>query len=218
MLSVRTSLRLLAVLASVAAGLVHLAVAHGGHADASAAFFVGLGVVQLAWALAWALRPARLLAVAALVVNLGAIALWLWSRAPGGLPVGPDAGQQLPFGRAGVLSAVLELAVVVAVVAATARPVRARSWFAAPVLVLGAVSVAVAGTAGVQAALAHDHGSHDDAAGHDGDHNGGHDGGHGHDDGGQQEPAPTTQTGPAESPSPRPTVTDGHDDGHDHGH
>lgn len=224
-LSTGTLLRILAAAASLGAGVVHAAVVPG-HLDAWAAsgiFFALLAAFQALWAAAWLRRPGRLLLAVGLVVGPATMALWAWSRSPFGLPIGPDAGEPLEVGHAGVVSTVLELVMVAALLAWAwpARPrggARGRGGVVATAL-LAVATIAVAGlsVSGVQAAFAHDHSAH--GAGH-GDGHSDRGGGHsGHRDAEQNEEYPDErhqQPAPSES---RSTGTPGeHGDGHDHAH
>lgn len=108
----------LAALASLAVGLVHLAVAPEHEAWwPSVVFFVGLGVFQLAWAVACAVRPhSRPLLLLGALVNVAALTTWAVSRTAG-MPFGPHQGEAEPMARADLLAAVLGLAVAGAAVA-----------------------------------------------------------------------------------------------------
>ena len=125
---------------SLGAATIHLAVI-GDHLDEYVPFgvaFAALAAFQIAWPIAYVVRPARVLAALAVLTNLGTAAVWLWSRTLG-LPIGPDAGVPAGIGTADVVSTVLEL-VLVAVLVVAASPATRR-----PRLGLPATAVLVAG-------------------------------------------------------------------------
>lgn len=215
-------LRVLPAVASLGAGVVHAAVVPG-HLDswvASGVFFVLLAAFQVLWAAAWLWRPGRPLLAVGLVAGLATVGLWAWSRSPFGLPIGPDAGEQMQMGAAGVISTVLELVVVAALLAwawsprpdgAERRTVASPGGaVAATALALATAGVAGLSVLGVQAAWAHDHAAH--GGGHAGEH-----GDHQHQEQNEKTPDDRDRQ-PSPSPSPS-TGTPGQDgDGHDHAH
>lgn len=116
--------------ASLGAGLIHLAVVQE-HLDEYwlfGVFFIVLGVVQIAWAVAaLALdRPPLLRTMA--YGNLAVIALWAVTRTFG-LPIGPEHWEPEAATRADVLCTVLEVGVTVTLLVAARfaeRPAPAR--------------------------------------------------------------------------------------------
>ncbi|GAC1372388.1 MAG: hypothetical protein NVSMB32_16200 [Actinomycetota bacterium] len=105
------------VSASVASGLIHLAVVaeHFATYRLAAYFFIVLGVFQLAWAALLVARPTRGLYLVGAAVSLGTIAVWAVSRTAG-LPFGAFAGVAERVGRPDVISTILEEVIVVGVV------------------------------------------------------------------------------------------------------
>jgi hypothetical protein len=114
----RSSTRVLTnamALASVGAGVIHLAVApaHLREWVPFGVFFVVLGGAQLAWAaLVWT-RPRRSLLVAGAIANAGVVALWLLSRSAG-IPIGPEHWSPEAIGFADVVCSAYEVLIVVA--------------------------------------------------------------------------------------------------------
>ena len=106
--------RLVLAAGLVGAGVVHLAVvpAHLAEWPTAGVFFVLLAAAQLLAAPLVLVRP-RPGAVAAGVVSLAPLGLWLLSRTAG-LPVGPEAGVAEAVGLADGAVGVLELATLVA--------------------------------------------------------------------------------------------------------
>ena len=79
---------------SVAAAGIHFAVV-GEHFEEFPLFgflFLGLAWFQAIWPVPYAMRRSALVGWIGVVVNLGAVAVWLWSRTSG-LPFGPEPGQ-----------------------------------------------------------------------------------------------------------------------------
>jgi hypothetical protein len=102
-------------LASVGAGVIHLAVApaHLPKWVPFGVFFVVLGVAQLAYAgLVWT-RPTRSLLVTGAIANAGVVALWLLSRSAG-IPIGPEHWSPEAIGFADVVCSAYEALIVVA--------------------------------------------------------------------------------------------------------
>jgi len=100
-------------MASIAAGAINLAAAATvGRSNAeNLAFFLAVGVAQVAWgvvALAWAPRWWLALGAAG---NLIVVATWVVSRTAG-LPFGPEANVTLPAHFPDVLATALEVVVV----------------------------------------------------------------------------------------------------------
>lgn len=208
--------RFVAAFASLAAGLIHVAVApaHWQGWFVFGGFFLGLAGFQLVWAGAVVRVPRLWVASIGLVANLAAIALWGVSRV-WGVPVGPDAGVPAALGASGVLTVLLESVVVVTAL-----------WFLLPreqpaVLATGAYRLTVAGAAVVMAALmvpgvvaALDHG-HEGSAAHSGA--GGQSKTATHGSPGHHQDAPTSGA-PSTSTKTSPIPTRAEGDGHEHSH
>ncbi len=185
------TLRTLAAIALVGAGIIHFAYAPG-HLDAETShgvFFLVAGWVQIALAVALTLRarPERLWLTVAAVANLFAIAVWAVSRTVG-VPGSESEGVGFPDVAATLLEVVVVLAslallggVVKATAGAgpTANPLRAFAGAGALATVV-VVSMAVTPTfAGDHGAGGHGHGD-DEAAMGDDHHVGGSSGGDDH--------------------------------------
>lgn len=206
--------RPLAALASLGAGVIHLAVTpdHWQAWPLYGVFFLGIALFQLIWAGAVLLVPHQIVLVLGLVANLAAMALWGASRA-WGPPIGPGSGTPEPVGVSGVLTVSLEAiaALTILMFLAPRRQPAAALGRGGYRLALGGAALAITAltTPGVIAAFGHDHGSH---------------GEHGvHHETGPQEPghhAPavppqTSGTLPAPPPPVRTEVESGHGH-HDH--
>lgn len=160
------------VFASIGAALIHAAVVPA-HAEwpAAAAFFAGLAMFQVCWALLALIQPPRrgflLLGIA---VNVATLALWAGSRTVG-MPFGPDRGEIEAFGRTDVLAALLEVAVVAAAwwsvrTGSRQRESRPARHFALATGATGAVVSLVAIVALGGASEHHHHGTGHPAATH----------------------------------------------------
>ena len=103
---------------SAAAGVIHFAAAaeHAPTYPQAAAFFVAIGVFQVAWAALILGRPSGTLYAAGVAASLLTIALWAVSRTTG-LPFGPEAFIREAVGRADVISTLLEEALVLLTIA-----------------------------------------------------------------------------------------------------
>lgn len=223
-----------AAFASLAAGLIHLAVTPGHWQEwiLSGVFFLSLAGFQLVWAGAISRFPNSWLVSLGLIANIASIALWGASRL-WGVPVGPNAGAPEAVGPSGVLTVLLESILVVTAL-----------WFLLPreqsaVLATSSYRFALGGAAvivvtlmapGVAAGLEHDHGSH--GHGHGGTHSdsgrkcdaGTHSKpGHHQNAPTPSEPSPGAKTSPApkdahpSQPGRNPT-SDTSGDGHNHDH
>jgi hypothetical protein len=109
--------------ASLGAGLIHLAVVSEHVAEwwLYGAFFLVLGVVQIAWAvLAMESDPIPVPSLFA-TVNAAVVGLWFVSRTIG-LPVGPEPWAAEAVGRADLLCSALGAVVVFLLVLAMRRP------------------------------------------------------------------------------------------------
>ncbi|MPY84229.1 MAG: hypothetical protein GEV00_13100 [Actinophytocola sp.] len=116
----KTDIRLavmLAVFASIGAGVIHAVVAPRYLAEwqQSGMFFAALALFQLAWAVFVARWPWPALLGVGLLANAGVMCLWVYTRALG-LPFGPEAGVPQPVGAPGVLAMMLEASVVLGVI------------------------------------------------------------------------------------------------------
>lgn len=156
--------RFVAAFASLAAGVIHLAVTpgHWGEWVLSGVFFLALAAFQLVWAAGVSLVPSNRLLSLGLIANGASIALWGATRR-WGLPVGPHAGTPEAVDLSGVLAVLLESVVVVTAL-----------WYLLPreqstVLAAGSYRFALGGAAvvvltltapGVATGLDHGHGSH----------------------------------------------------------
>ena len=115
----RSSARVLTnavALASVGAGVIHLAVApnHLREWVPFGVFFLVLGAAQLAWAaLVW-VRPTRSLLITGAIANAGVVALWLLSRSAG-IPIGPEHWSPEAMGFADVVCSTYETLIVVTI-------------------------------------------------------------------------------------------------------
>ena len=108
----------IAVICSIGAAAIHLVVVPE-HADEylpAGVFFAALAAFQLAWAVAWLRRQSVWLGVVGLVVNVGTIGIWVWSRTLG-FPLGAEPGAVEPVGYRDGLATVLEVALVIVLVA-----------------------------------------------------------------------------------------------------
>jgi hypothetical protein len=73
--------------------------------------FFALGWFQLVWAQVYLLWPRRSVALLAIVINLGAVAVWIMSRTLG-LPIGPQAWVPEQVGFADLLASSFELSMI----------------------------------------------------------------------------------------------------------
>jgi hypothetical protein len=127
---------------SLAAAGIHFAVIQE-HLDEYALFgylFLVLAWFQAIWPIPFVMRRSALLGWLAVVVNLGAVLVWIWSRTTG-LPIGADPGKPEPLGALDVAASVFEIVLVIWVLllmthrtrgALEARKMPARdAWLAA---------------------------------------------------------------------------------------
>jgi hypothetical protein len=75
--------------------------------------FLALAGFQVVWAVAYVLSPERPLAVAAIVVNAGAVLIWAASRTVG-LPFGPEPGHVDSVGPFDVAAGAMEITLIAA--------------------------------------------------------------------------------------------------------
>jgi hypothetical protein len=135
-------------LASIAAGAINLAAAAtvGRSSAQNLAFFVVVGVAQLAWGVAALARAPRWWLALGAAGNLVVVATWVVSRTVG-LPAGPEAGITLPAHFPDALATALEAVIVVG---AAALMVRGQGLARSAARSLG-VTVAAAVVAGALA-------------------------------------------------------------------
>jgi hypothetical protein len=111
---------------SAGAGVIHAIVipSHLTEAVLYGAFFAGLAVAQLGWAVLLVVRPKPWVLAAGIAGNLGVVALWAVTRTAG-IPIGVAAGQREAVGALDMTCGLLELGVVAccAVLAWTREPV-----------------------------------------------------------------------------------------------
>jgi hypothetical protein len=148
--------------ASLGAGLVHFSVVRE-HLDEwwlFGVFFIGLGTMQVLWAVATLARdrvPFPRLIVLATTMTL---VLWAVTRTVG-LPVGPEPGEAESAGLSDVVAGVLELVVVLTVLAATRqRPAgepRRSTPVAVSMLAFGALAVSALTVPAIASTSAGDH-------------------------------------------------------------
>jgi hypothetical protein len=104
------ALRLTVALASAGAATIHFAVIaqHLEEYWLFGAFFIGVAVLQLAWALAVLFRPSPAVYVLGLLGNAAVAATWVVSRMTG-LPLGPESGEPEPVGFADAIATAFEV-------------------------------------------------------------------------------------------------------------
>ena len=157
----------LAMLSLGAAG-IHLAMM-GDHFNETwyhGSFFAATAWLQLAWAVAIVVKPARKLLLAGIVGNLAIAQVWLVSRTIG-IPFGPNSGNAEAVAFADVLATILEVGIVLGSLALLRpqffdRPVRAAT--AVPGVAGVGVLVAALATLSLTPAFASGHGHAGEAA------------------------------------------------------
>lgn len=132
---------------SVGAASIHFAVigAHFAEYPPFGVAFVALAWFQTGWAVAYLLAPGRQVALAAIVVNAGALIVWAASRTVG-LPIGPEPGQTEPVGPLDIAAGVMEIALIVALawdLGAIGNRVRPALSRAGAAVVLGSMALLV---------------------------------------------------------------------------
>lgn len=112
----------MAAACSIAAAIIHLAVIEDHLAEyvPFGIAFALLAIFQLAWPLAYLPRPTRALALVAVVINLGAVVVWVWSRG-WGLPIGPEPWVPEAVGPADTISSLLEIGLALALLPTLVR-------------------------------------------------------------------------------------------------
>ena len=112
-IAVHTPLAIIAALLSLAAAGIHFAVITE-HLEEDVLFgflFFALGWFQLVWAQTYLVWPRRAVAAVAIVVNLGAILVWIMSRTVG-LPIGPEAWIPEALGFPDLLASTFEIGII----------------------------------------------------------------------------------------------------------
>ena len=140
--------RALLVLAGLGAAAIHFgfAPAHFGLNSVHGAFFLGVAWLQLAWALAIAWRPTRVIYGAGVALNLGVLGVWLASRT-----IGID-GTTESLGFPDAAASALELIIVIGAFGAAGQLLPRRSFREATSgAMFGAAAVAI--TAVVSASM-----------------------------------------------------------------
>ena len=143
---VSDDLRLLVAFASAGAATIHFAVI-AQHFEAYwlfGTFFVGVGLLQLAWAVLVLARPSSGLYLAGAAGNALVAAMWVVSRTAG-LPLGPEAGAPEAVGIADTVTSVYQIvlalgAIVLLRVTAPRCPV-ARATAATAPMTLAAIGL-----------------------------------------------------------------------------
>ncbi|MDY6996636.1 MAG: hypothetical protein SW019_08575 [Actinomycetota bacterium] len=216
-----------AALASLGAAVIHVAVvpAHWHEWVPAGLFFVGVAVFQLIWAAAVLIRGTPAVLAAGILLNAGAIAMWVLSRTAGA-PFGPHAGEPELIQAADLCALLLQIYVVMGAGWVWYRGHHAAliPAFANAMVLLGAAGVvSLASTVGVASGLQHGH--HPSAGAETGHHGSqaGLSGGH-HSRPAAPQPNVAvplgTPPGPAPVPAPDPAaqpVPDAHAN-HDHDH
>jgi hypothetical protein len=102
-----------AAVCSLAAAVVHGVVTphHVHEAALLGWFFTLLTLAQAAWAVAALVAPRRQVVTLGVLMNLGVVALWAWTRAVG-IPFGVGGGARQRVGVLDVTSTLLEVAIV----------------------------------------------------------------------------------------------------------
>jgi hypothetical protein len=132
---------------SVGAASIHFAVigAHFEEYPPYGVAFVALAWFQVGWAVAYLQAPRRRLAIAAIVVNAGALAAWLVSRTVG-LPIGPEDGHVEPVGPLDIAAVLMEVALIAVLawdLGAIGRKIRPALPRAGAVMAIGSSALVV---------------------------------------------------------------------------
>jgi hypothetical protein len=176
--------RQVAAVASLAAGVVHVFATptHWQEWALAGAFFAAAAGFQLLWGLLAFPIGNVFLRVSGLIANIGLLGVWAVSRV-WGVPFGPHAGVPETFGAADLITAAMEVAVVVGLLWSLLPRERHGVLSAAgyrAVVVLAFVALGAMTVPGSTAALEHSH-AHDPGTaeheddGHDHDHGSGED-------------------------------------------
>ena len=141
----RDILRIALALLSVDTALVHFAVIeqHFGEYWLYGAFFVGIGVFELVWALVVMVAPSRLLYWTGVLVNILTIAAYIVTRTVG-LLVGPSANQTEKIGFGDLTATAFEAVLVIGSLLLLSRSWgRAQVRMAMSEAAIGTVAIAV---------------------------------------------------------------------------
>jgi hypothetical protein len=141
----REVLRMVLAFLSVAAALIHFAVIEQHFTEywLYGAFFVAVGLFELAWALLVMTAPSRLLYAASAAVNAATVAAYVVTRTVG-LLVGPAAHETEAMGFGDLTSTAFEVALVVGSLLLLSRSWgRARLRAATSEALLGVAAIAV---------------------------------------------------------------------------
>ena len=154
----------IAMALSLGAAAIHFAVI-SEHFEEYAPYGVAFTVLawfQVGWAVSWVVEHRRTAALAAILVNGGALVVWAVSRTAG-LPIGPEPGQLEPVGPLDVLAGILEVTLVALLAWDLGMPsIRYRPALpaAGATLVVGSVALAVVLATSVALASAGESGHH----------------------------------------------------------
>ncbi len=98
---------------SLAAAAIHFAVAseHFSEYWLFGLFFAGIAWFQALWPVALVRFRTSVIPTLGIVVNLGTVALWVWTRAIA-IPIGPQAGEREPAGLADIAATGFEVLLV----------------------------------------------------------------------------------------------------------
>jgi hypothetical protein len=109
---VSEALRLGIALASAGAATIHFAVIaqHLEEYWLFGAFFIGVAIAQLAWAMVVLIRPSRAVYLVGCVGNAVVAATWVVSRTTG-LPLGPESGEPESVGIADAVATAFEVVI-----------------------------------------------------------------------------------------------------------
>lgn len=130
-------------LLSMAAALIHFAVIEQHWAEywLYGAFFIAVGLAQLAWALLIPAAPARVLLWAGAAGNALVVIAWIVTRTVGSL-IGPAAAMPAKIGFGDLVSTALEVLIVAGCLGLLARQMQVRSgWWAGHAPVIAALLV-----------------------------------------------------------------------------
>lgn len=144
-------------LLSFGAAAIHFGVSPDHFAEYTlyGVFFVALGWFQVLWGAAYLVGPAARLGLVGAAVNIGVVAVWIYSRTIG-LPIGPNPGSTEVLGLADSISSSFEVLIAVGVVAqlTVLRPRAGDGSSRGMVAALVAVAAVIAATIVALVALA----------------------------------------------------------------
>ncbi|MEU5157736.1 hypothetical protein [Glycomyces sp. NPDC021274] len=199
--------RQVAAIASLAASVVHVFATptHWQEWPLAGVFFAGTAGFQLLWGLL-ALRTGNVFfRVSGILANIGFLGLWAVSRR-WGVPFGPHAGVPEAFGAADLITAAMEIAIVVGLLWSLLPRDRHGAFSSGGYRAVVVLSFVTLGAMAVMAALEHSH-SHDaETADHEDD---GHDHEHGTDESADME-SPADSEMSAEPGSEESEPAEGH--------